>query len=103
MCIRDRPTPEPTLTPVEHDVTDFELYSQSRMTASDAEGEENTVKFTNASNANNGFGGAYVDISDYVDGETNYTVEYDSYVASTSRTRIALVDVSQRPDGSRCV
>lgn len=94
------PTPGPTLTPVEHDVTDFELYSQSRMTASDAEGEENTVTFTNASNANNGFGGAYVDISDYVDGETNYTVEYDSYVASTSRTRIALVDVSQRPDGS---
>ena len=99
-------TPEPTATPTPspvpnvNEVSAFVNYESSRMTISDAAGEEKEVTFTNASNANNAFAGAYADISEYIKGAASYDVEFDSYVTNGSRAKIALVDASQRPAGS---
>lgn len=97
---KPEPDPDPVLVPVEHKVTEFEMYPGSRMTVSDAEGEENQITFTNAADADKGFVAAYADISEYVDGETIYEVDFDSYIPAGSRARIGLCDTEQRPGDS---
>ena len=91
-------TPTPELIPIEHDVEEFT--AEDRITVSEAEGEENEITFTNSANANNGHAAAYADISSYVSGEDYYEVDFDSYVTSSSRARIALCDTSVRPGNS---
>ena len=96
----EEPEPPEELVPVEHDVTAFTVPTGSRVEVSAASGNENEITFTNAGNANNGYAAAYADISGYIEGETTYSVEYDSYISSDSRARIALADTSVRPAGS---
>ncbi len=97
---KPEPDPDPVLVPVEHKVTAFTNYPDSRLTVSEASGEENEIMFTTASNANNKFAGAYADISNFVEGEESFDVDFDSCLGTGSRARIALCDVSQRPGGS---
>ncbi len=97
---KPEPDPDPVLVPVEHKVTAFTNYPDSRLTGSEASGEENEIMFTTASNANNKFAGAYADISNFVEGEESFDVDFDSCLGTGSRARIALCDVSQRPGGS---
>ena len=90
-----QPTLTPTEVPVYNWTTDFD--EGERMSVS-VNGTQ--VEFTTASNANNARGSAYCDLSKYIEGENRYTIEYDSMLPSTSRARIALCDISQRPADS---
>lgn len=94
------PEPTPPVIASDHYVTEFAVPDGSRLAVSGPEGDENTITFTSAGNANNGYAAAYADISSIVSGETNYSVEFDSFISAGSRTRIALVDTAERPDGS---
>ncbi len=92
------PTPTPTPKPITHDVTAFTAVS--RVTVTNGTDAENTITFTESSDANKGVAYAYADISKYIEGQSEYKIEYDSYLTTGSRAKIELSALSSRPGGT---
>lgn len=91
------PTEAPTIEPIKvvNNVTSF--VADERVTVTT---EAGAIKFTAGSKANDKYARAYSDLSQYLTGQDKYEIEYDSYLPSTSRARVALCDLAQRPGSS---